>query len=369
MADDLDFGRRLYRLEAIEEIKQLKARYFHACDTKQVDLVRACFAEGEIDLRYGRIGHFTDREQLVSVFSELACHEHIVEMHHGQNPQVTVLDDLFTGDLKNISEGVKYEFVQGSVADKDLVFELVKKVDYVAHLAARNIIISTKNPLNDYEVNIGGTLNILLAAKEFGTERVVYTSSASVYGNPRILPITEDERTLTFSPYSVSKLAGENYCHAFYETYGTAVTAVRYSNIFGIKQNPNNPYCGVVSKFIESIDNGSPPQLHGDGQQTRDFTYVDDAVDGTLLALLSPKAEGEVFNIGTGVETPIVDLYLMLCKLMGKDLPPKYIDRRDIDNIRRRAVSIELIRTRLRWQPQVSLYEGLKRTIEWYNQI
>ncbi len=285
------------------------------------------------------------------------------------NGKAIVLDDLFTGTLDNITKGTEYEFVEGSVADVELVNKLAKKVDYIAHMAARNIIISTKNPRNDYEVNIGGTLNILLAANEHKVERVVYTSSASVYGNPRILPITEDERTLTFSPYSVSKLAGENYCHAFYETYGTPVTSVRYSNIYGPKQDPKNPYCGVVSKFIEMLDNNERPYLHGDGQQTRDFTYVDDAVDGTLLALLSPKAEGQVYNIGTGVETKIVELYQMIAELMGKDAKPKYIDRRDIDNIRRRAVSIELIRTRLRWQPQIGIQQGLKRTLEWYNSL
>lgn len=283
------------------------------------------------------------------------------------NGKAIVLDDLFTGALDNITPGTEYEFVEGSVFDAELVDKLAKEVDLIAHMAARNIIISTKNPRNDYEVNIGGTLNVLLAAKKHNIERVVYTSSASVYGNPRILPITEDERTLTFSPYSVSKLAGENYCQAFYETYGTPVTAVRYSNIYGPKQDPKNPYCGVVSKFIEMLDKNESPQLHGDGQQTRDFTYVDDAVDGTLLALLSPKAEGQVFNIGTGVETKIIEIYQMLTELMGKNIKPEYIDRRDIDNIRRRAVSIELIRTRLRWQPMVGLREGLTKTLEWYN--
>ena len=290
----------------------------------------------------------------------------VVERVQQCNGKAIVLDDLFTGTLDNISSGVKYEFGQGSVADRELIDKLVKEVDYVAHMAARNIIISTKNPREDYETNIGGTLNILMAAREYSIERVVYTSSASVYGNPRILPITEDERTLTFSPYSVSKLAGENYCHAFYESFGTPVTAVRYSNIYGPKQDPSNPYCGVVSKFIEAIDHDQPPQLHGDGQQTRDFTYVDDAVDGTLLALLSEKAEGVVFNVGTGVETTIHGLFRMIAELLRKELKPIFVDRRDIDNIRRRAVSIELIRTRLRWQPQIGIHQGLKRTIEWY---
>jgi len=280
--------------------------------------------------------------------------------------RVTVLDDLFTGSLANIDADVKYEFVEGSVEDQDLVTRLVKEADYIAHMAARNIIVSTKNPRSDYAVNIGGTLNILMAIREHPVQRMVYTSSASVYGNPHILPILEDERPHTFSPYSVSKLAGENYCNAFYETYDVPVSAVRYSNVYGPKQDPSNPYCGVISKFIEAIDNGERPKLHGDGQQTRDFTYVGDAVDATLTALLSPRSEGMVFNIGTGIETTIADLIPILARLMGKSSKPEFIDRRDIDNIRRRVLSIERIRTRLRWQPQIGLEEGLRRTVVWF---
>ncbi len=279
---------------------------------------------------------------------------------------VTVLDDLFTGKLSNLDPDVKVRFVEGSVTDEALVNKLVKEADYVAHMAARNIIISTKNPREDYATNIGGTLNVLMAAKEFGIDRIVYTSSASVYGNPKIIPISEDERTITFSPYSVSKLAGENYCHAFYESYGTPVGAVRYSNVYGPKQDPANPYCGVVSKFMELIARGEAPQIHGDGQQTRDFTYVDDAVDATLVALLSPKSEGMAYNLGTGVETRVEELARLIAKLMKSTIEPIHIDRRDIDNIRRRVLNIELIRMRLRWVPQVGLEEGLRRTVEWF---
>jgi UDP-glucose 4-epimerase len=290
----------------------------------------------------------------------------LVERVARSGGKVTVLDDLFTGSLDNIDDDVKYEFVEGSVTDQELVSKLVKGTDYVAHMAARNIIVSTKNPRSDYETNIGGTLNVLMAAREHGITQIVYTSSASVYGNPRYIPIGEDDRTITFSPYSVSKLAGENYCRAFYESYGLPVSSVRYSNVFGPKQDPKNPYCGVISKFIESIDHGQAPQIHGDGQQTRDFTYVDDAVDATLVAMTSPKAEGLVFNLGTGVETSIIDLIEALAEVFGKKITPTHIDRRDIDNIRRRVLNIELIRTRLRWQPQVTLREGLKRTVDWY---
>ena len=292
----------------------------------------------------------------------------LVERAVNCGAKVTVLDDLFTGKLTNISDGVEYNFVEGSVTDEALVAKLVKDADFVAHMAARNIIVSTKDPREDFATNIGGTLNVLMAAREHGIERIVYTSSASVYGNPRILPIHEDESTRTFSPYSVSKLGGENYCGAFYESYGLPVTSVRYSNVYGRKQDPANPYCGVVSKFIQFIDEGRTPSVHGDGQQTRDFTYVDDAVDATLVALASPKAEGLVFNIGTGTETKIIELVHLLAKLLGRQVVPEHVDRRDIDNIRRRVLSIERIRTILRWVPQYDLERGLRMTVDWYRE-
>lgn len=280
--------------------------------------------------------------------------------------RVTVLDDMTVGRPENIDAGLSYRLVPGSVTDAALVSKLVKESDYVAHLAARNIIVSTANPRSDFEVNIGGTLNVLLAAREHGTRQVVYTSSASVYGNPQHLPISEYERTKTFSPYSVSKLAGENYCRAFYETYGVHVSSVRYSNVYGPKQDPANPYCGVVSKFMECYAQGRRPQIHGDGAQTRDFTYVDDAVDATLLAMVSPKAEGTMFNLGTGIETSINELARLIGLLMNSDLKPVHVDRRDIDNIRRRVLNIERIRTRLRWLPQIGMEEGLRRTLSWF---
>lgn len=283
--------------------------------------------------------------------------------------EVIVLDDLFTGSLANIDSDISYDFVQGTVTDSELVSRLVKSVDYVAHMAARNIIISTQNPREDYATNIGGTLNILMAAREAPGVRIVYISSASVYGNPRHLPISEDESTMTFSPYSVSKLAGENYCVAFYETFGVPVAAVRYSNVYGIKQDPANPYCGVVSKFIESIAAGKPVVVHGDGLQTRDFTYVADTVEATLIALLSPRADGMVFNIGSGIECSVLKLAEEIGRALGKEVIVKHVDRRDIDNIRRRALNIERIRSRLRWQPRTTLRQGIQNTVDWWRAI
>jgi len=279
---------------------------------------------------------------------------------------VIVLDDFYTGDEKNLPPaGRGLEIIKGSVTDFELVRDVIKHATVVIHEAARNIIVSTRNPREDYEVNIGGTLNVLLAGREVGVRRIVYSSSASVYGNPRYLPINEDDATNMLSPYAVSKFAGENYCKAFYESYGLSTAVVRYSNVYGPAQRPDNPYCGVVSKFFESAMAGEPPRIHGDGEQTRDFTYVDDVVEGTLLAAFSPKAEGQVYNVGTGRETTVNQLARLILEITGAGVEPVWIDRRDIDNIRRRVVNIEKIRRELRWAPSVTIEQGLRRTYQW----
>ena len=278
---------------------------------------------------------------------------------------VTVLDDLFTGNKKNIASIDDIQFVEGSVTDYDTVAQLVKKVDLVFHLAVRNIIVSTVSPLLDFQVNTQGTFNVLLAAKQYGVERIIYTSSASVYGNSRYLPINEDDHLSTLNPYAASKLAGENYCFAFYESYNVPIVVLRYSNVYGINQSPDNPYCGVVSKFFDQLMYGKAPHIHGDGEQTRDFTYVDNVVEATLLAAQNPKAEGEVFNVGTGKETTINELVNKMAKLTNNMIPPDYIDKRDIDNIRRRVLNIEKIRRILRWAPSTTLDKGLENTYYW----
>jgi UDP-glucose 4-epimerase len=277
---------------------------------------------------------------------------------------VTVLDDLFTGRRENLPDS-GFEFVQGSVCDPAVVESLVARHAVVFHCAARNIVVSTRNPREDFETNIGGTLNVLLAARAAGVERVIYTSSTSVYGNPRYLPINEDDHLSLLTPYAVSKLAGENYCLAFYESYGLPTTALRYSNIFGPGQDAANPYCGVVAKFIEALLAGRAPMIHGDGDQTRDFTFVADAVDATVRAATSERAIGEVFNVGTGIETRVNQLAEILIRITGARVTPEHINRRDVDNIRRRVVNIEKTRRALRWVPEVTLEEGLKRTLEW----
>jgi UDP-glucose 4-epimerase len=279
---------------------------------------------------------------------------------------VTVLDNLFTGKLENIKYINKIRFINGSVTNFALVARWVKWAEIVFSLAVRNIIVSTKSPQSDFLVNTGGIFNVLLAAKKCDIKKVVYASSASVYGNARYIPINEDDRLSVLSPYAASKLSGENFCSSFYETYGLPVVVLRYSNAYGINQSPTNPYCGVVSKFFEKTMVDESPLIHGDGEQTRDFTFIDDVVEATLRAAVNPKAVGDIFNVGSGTETSVNKLALTISKIVGReDLDPIHIDRRDIDNIRRRVLNIEKARRVLRWTPQTSLCNGLQKTFEW----
>ena len=278
---------------------------------------------------------------------------------------VTVLDNLFSGFKHLLPINKNLKFINGDVCNKKIVDELVSKHNFIVHAAAKNIIVSTKNPIEDYETNIGGTLNMLAACKKYDVERFVYTGSASVYGNPSIIPIPENSAIYTLSPYAVSKLAGENYCIAFYESYNVPTSIIRYSNVYGINQDPQNPYCGVISKFFNCAINNKPIMIHGDGEQTRDFTYVKDAADATIEALINPKSVGNVFNTGSGNEISINSLAKKIIKITDSKSKVEHVDKRDIDNIRRRAVNIEHIRRVLRWNPMYTLDKGLEATYEW----
>jgi UDP-glucose 4-epimerase len=284
---------------------------------------------------------------------------------------VRVLDDFFTGRREALpTEDPALEVIEGTVVDPDTVLRACADRTLILHAACRNIIVSTRNPREDFETNVVGTLNVLLAARQHREiQRVVYTSSASVYGNPRHLPMNEDDPANMLSPYSASKFCGENYCRAFYESYALPAVVVRYSNIFGVGQRVDNPYCGVVSKFFDAAAEGRPLQIHGDGEQTRDFTFVDDAVDATLTALVTAKAEGQVYNIGTGREVSVNQLARMVIEAAGSRSIIEHVDRRDIDNIRRRAMNIEKIRRELRWVPSTTVERGLARTWAWMQSL
>lgn len=278
---------------------------------------------------------------------------------------VTVLDDLFTGAAENL-EGVDAEFVHASVTDRDQVVRAVAGKDTVFHLAARNIIASMEYPRQDMEANVSGTFNILEASRDAGVQRVVYTSTASVYGNPRHLPVHEDDAPKFLNFYSASKYAAEAYAQTFYEAFGLPAVIVRYSNVYGPNQHPRNPYAGVIGKMIGWALRGEPLLVHGDGEQTRDFTYVEDACRATILAALSPKGPGEVYNVGTGVETSVNRLAQTIIDLTGSRSDIVQVDKRHIDNLRRRVMNAEKARRDLKFFPNWTLANGLRETIRWF---
>lgn len=278
---------------------------------------------------------------------------------------VTVLDDLFTGSLDNLL-GVDYEFVEGSIEDEQLVNECIQHADVVFHLASRNIIISNKNPREDLNVNVKGSFNVFEACLRHRVKRVVYTSTSSIYGEPEALPISEGDRKSYLNFYSASKFSAEVYAKTFFEVFNLPVTILRYSNVYGTNQLPVNPYCGVIGKFIQSAMDGEALKVHGNGEQTRDYTYIDDAVQATIAAAIYPDAVGEDYNIGTGEETSVHELASHICKITGSGSGIEYVSNRDIDNISRRFINIEKARKDLHYKPQYSIQAGLQKTVEWF---
>jgi UDP-glucose 4-epimerase len=278
--------------------------------------------------------------------------------------RVTALDDLSNSSRLRL-EGL--QLVVGDVRDRAVVEPLLAEHPWIFHLACRTILTCASDPEGDLSVNALSTLRMLeflRHTRPAALQRFVYTSSTSIYGNCRHLPADELDPPNILNHYAATKLLGEHYTTLYHTAYGVPTACVRYSNVYGPGQTPRNPYCGVIGKFLEAAQAGCPMTVHGDGEQTRDYTYVDDAVEGTVMAAVAPQALGDVFNIGTGVETSVNDLAREISAIFGGSIPIEYLDRRDIDNIRRRSLSAEKIRVRLGWQPRVRLRDGLRRTAE-----
>jgi UDP-glucose 4-epimerase len=279
--------------------------------------------------------------------------------------EVTVVDNYKTGRIKNLA-GTGVEIVRQDIRDDEFLKTIVD-YDYIFHLATINITLSMTEPLEDFEVNVVATVKMLLEArKSTRLKNFIYTSSASVYGTPPFLPVSETSPTYTSTPYAASKLAAENYCVSYWESFGLPISIVRYSNVYGPGQRPENPYCGVVAKFCEASKAGKPHNIYDTGEQTRDFTYVDDAVRATILAAIGDRSKYEIFNVGTGIETSVIRLSEMVKKAYGDSSESVFIESRHIDNIRRRVMNIEKARRILRWTPEISLAKGLKLTKEYY---
>jgi len=288
----------------------------------------------------------------------------LVDALVGRGAKVTVLDDLFTGQESNTSFQKEVDFVEASVTDKVIIGYYVEHNDIIFHLAARSISLSTQDPRQDYETTLGGVLNVLLAMRKYGVDRLVFSSSASVYGNAQSFPIREDAPLMALSPYAASKIAAEAYCMAFHQCYDLPVTILRYSNVYGPGQNPKNP--GVISKFLSTAMRGESLKIYGDGGQTRDYTYIDDVVVATLLSAVCSEANGEIINIAGGKETSVYQIAEMSMEIVGGvQKEPELIEGRDIDNLYRRVLSIEKAQKILQWSPVVSIKEGLGKTQEW----
>lgn len=285
------------------------------------------------------------------------------------NCSVVVIDNCINSNTSILGDDIhKVSFHQISVLDTDKFFPLLQDVQFIFHLACKQISTSGTNPLDDLRVNAESTLMILNFIKNNSLpmlERFVYTSSCSVYGSSVILPISETDPTIVLSNYAATKLLGENYTLIYNRSYDVPTAAVRYSNVYGYGQSPRNPYCGVLGKFVHNALTNQPLSVIGDGEQTRDYTFITDAVDATILAAVHPKALGEVFNVGTGIETSVNKLAEIIKEIIP-GLPIEQLPERDIDNIRRRSINIEKIHQRLGWSPIVGIQKGIQLTIDWY---
>jgi UDP-glucose 4-epimerase len=282
---------------------------------------------------------------------------------------VVVLDDLSSGKEDNLAEiRNKITFIKGSITDIEVVRKAMHEAEYVLHLAARTSVPrSVKDPIETNKINIDGTLNVLVAAKELKVKRVVFAASSSAYGETPTLPKVETMQPQPISPYGVTKFVGELYGQTFGRCYGLENVALRYFNIFGPRQDPSSPYSGVLAKFCTAFLEDTQPLVFGDGEQTRDFTYVDNAVQANLLACEAPNVSGRVFNVGVGGRVSLNDVLAELGKITGKQLEAKYDPPRDGD-IRDSQADISQAREFLGYDPQVSFEEGLARTFEWYRE-
>ena len=280
---------------------------------------------------------------------------------------VVVLDDLSTGKEANLA-GVRgqIDFRAGSIKDLAAVQSACKGADYVIHLAARTSVPkSVQDPLETNRVNIDGTLNVLVAARDAKVRRFVYAASSSAYGETPTLPKIETMAPEPISPYGVTKYVGELYAQVFGRVYGLENASVRYFNVFGPRQDPTSQYSGVLSRFMLAVIEGHPPVIYGDGEQSRDFTYIDNIVNVTLRACEASGASGKVFNGGTGARITLNEVLKLLTKITGKKIQAQYEPPRTGD-IRDSQADVSLAKKVLGYQPLVHFEEGLKRTWEWY---
>jgi UDP-glucose 4-epimerase len=292
---------------------------------------------------------------------------HIVRALLAKGRRVRVLDDLSTGKRGNLDEvAAEIEFIEGDIRDVTTVERAVRGVDAVFHLAARaSVPRSVKEPRAAHEVNVTGTLNLLIAARDAGVRRFVYSASSSAYGDTPVMPKTVEMRPVPLSPYAVSKLAAEHYCAVWSHVYGLQTISLRYFNVFGPRQDPHGPYAAVIPAFVSRMLRGQAPVIFGDGEQSRDFCFIENVVQANLLAADVGEIRGEVVNVACGERTTLNEIVADLNKLLGTSLRPVYEPPRAGD-VKHSLADISTTRKVLGYEPRVMFPEGLRRSIEWY---
>jgi nucleoside-diphosphate-sugar epimerase len=293
---------------------------------------------------------------------------HIASALLAEGARVRIIDDLSTGHRENIDEiGGDVDFIQGSVADEALLAKALEGVELVFHEAAiPSVPRSVKVPQQTHVASVNGTFSLLLAARDQKVRRVVYAASSSAYGDQPTLPKVEQMSPDPLSPYAVAKLVGEYYCRVFTRVYGLETVSLRYFNVFGPRQDPGSQYSGVVSRFISSLLSGERPVIYGDGEQSRDFTYIDNVVGANLKAAEASGASGKVINVANGQRITLNELLAELKDLTGKhDVEAEYLEPR-VGDVRHSLADISMARELLAYESKVDLREGLQRTIDWW---
>jgi UDP-glucose 4-epimerase len=294
---------------------------------------------------------------------------HITEALVRRGGRVRVLDNLITGHRKNIAHLMdKIEFVEGDIRNLDQTRQAMEGVNIVFHEAAiPSVPRSVSDPVLNHDSNTNGTFHVLLAARDAGVKRVVYAASSSAYGETEELPKRETTPPSPLSPYAAAKLFGEYYCQVFTSVYGLETVSLRYFNVFGPRQDPTSPYSGVISKFVTALLKGDTPIIFGDGEQSRDFTYVANVVDANLRAAEAPEASGKVMNMGIGERITLNQLLAELQRILGTNLPVHYEAPRAGD-VRHSLADISRAEQLLGYRPIVKLAEGLEHTVSWYRE-
>lgn len=283
--------------------------------------------------------------------------------------KVKVLDNFATGQRKNLEPfrgNENLEIFEGDLRSFHIVRDAVKGCEFVLHQGALpSVPRSINDPITSNDVNILGTLNVLEASKEFGVKRFVFASSSSVYGNSETLPKVEDMPVNPLSPYAITKYAAERYCQNYFWLYGLETVALRYFNVFGPNQDPTSQYSAVIPKFIKAMLNDKQPVIYGDGMQSRDFTFVDNNIEANLLACISEKPPGNVYNVGCGERYTLLDLVNTINEITGKNIEPLFDNDRAGD-VKHSMAGIEKIKKDLNYKVVADFKSGLERTVEFY---